>query len=83
MKGVGPEWLVPATEVPAWTDAICRMVELSQAERDRLGARAAEVAQRFSPATNIGAVQGLYSELLARKGHAAPPASASYQESRA
>jgi glycosyltransferase involved in cell wall biosynthesis len=64
MQDVGREWLVPATDVDAWADALCRMIELSEEQRRQLGARAAEVAQRFSPSTNIAALQSLYTDLL-------------------
>lgn len=79
MQDLGREWLVPPTDVQAWSAALCRMIELSAEQRQALGARAAHIAQRFSPETNIRAVQALYSQLLEQRGS---PKAASAQAAR-
>lgn len=70
MREVGQRWLVPSTDVGAWSRALSAMVELSEAERRALGETAARVAKRFSPETNINAVQDLYAQLLGRRASA-------------
>ncbi len=70
MQDVGREWLVAPTDIGGWASALTRMIELSDEQRDDLGARAAKVAQRFSPEAHIAEVQGLYGNLLRDKTHA-------------
>lgn len=67
MEDVGREWLVPPTDIDAWANALTRMVELSPEQREALGRRAAQVAQRFAPQTHINQVQELYRRELSRR----------------
>jgi len=70
MREVGERWLIPSTDIQAWSRALLAMVDLSEDERRALGQTAAEVAKRFSPETNIAAIQQLYRQLLARPASA-------------
>jgi glycosyltransferase involved in cell wall biosynthesis len=66
MREVGAEWLVPPTDVAAWTDAIVRMLELPFEQREKLGQLAQAAAQRFAPSHHTDSIQAMYDELLAR-----------------
>lgn len=64
MVGYPPGWQVPATDVPAWAEALHRLTAMAPEERAALGRTArALVERRMSPATWSQQLHALYDEL--------------------
>jgi glycosyltransferase involved in cell wall biosynthesis len=67
MAALGSEWLIAPCDVGAWQRGLCELLTLPDKARRRLGTRARELAERYSPGENIARVAQLYAELYARR----------------